>query len=204
MSFSSPRRGATTMRVEFRLEGEIGRTHVIGSYTLSRLYGNYAGLANSDEAGRMDPSISRSFDLPTYYFDSSGRQRNVEGRLATDRPHVFKVFGWREFQNRFGSSNIGLTQVAMSGGLDSTTVGYLTAPTFPFGRGDLGRMPVFTQTDHKSHAHLPVVGTHESEIRSYCHECIESGGRSVAGHPDQPQWQHNCPTTAAQSVFCGI
>jgi hypothetical protein len=133
--------------LEFRLEGEIGRTRVIGSYTLSRLYGNYAGLANSDEAGRMDPSISRSFDLPTYYFDSTGRQQNVEGRLATDRPHVFKVFGWREFQNRFGSSNIGLTQVAMSGGLDSTTVGYLTAPTFPFGRGDLGRMPVFTQTD---------------------------------------------------------
>ena len=35
----------------------------------------------------------------------------------------------------------------MSGGLDSTTVTYMTAPTFPFGRGDLGRMPVFTQTD---------------------------------------------------------
>jgi hypothetical protein len=133
--------------LEFRLEGEIGRTHIIGSYTLSRLYGNYAGLANSDEAGRMDPSISRSFDLPTYYFDSSGRQRNVEGRLATDRPHVFKLFGWREFRNRLGASNIGVTQLAMSGGLDSTTVGYLTAPTFPFGRGDLGRMPVFTQTD---------------------------------------------------------
>jgi hypothetical protein len=133
--------------LEFRLEGQIGRTHVLGSYTLSRLYGNYAGLANSDEAGRMDPSISRSFDLPTYYFDSSGRQRNVEGRLATDRPHVFKLFGWREFQNRFGASNIGLTLVAMSGSLNSTTVGYLTAPTFPFGRGDLGRMPVFTQTD---------------------------------------------------------
>jgi hypothetical protein len=133
--------------IEFRLEGEIGRTNLIGSYTLSRLYGNYAGLANSDEGGRMDPSISRSFDLPTYYFDSSGSQRNVEGRLPTDRPHVFKIFGWREFPNRFGLSNVGVTQVAMSGGLDSTTIGYLTAPTFPFGRGDLGRMPVFTQTD---------------------------------------------------------
>jgi hypothetical protein len=37
--------------------------------------------------------------------------------------------------------------MAMSGGLDSTTITYLTAPTFPFGRGDMGRMPVFTQTD---------------------------------------------------------
>ena len=45
------------------------------------------------------------------------------------------------------ASSIGVTQLAMSGGLDSTTVTYMTAPTFPFGRGDMGRMPVFTQTD---------------------------------------------------------
>lgn len=133
--------------LEFRGEGAIRRYSLVASYTFSRLYGNYAGLANSDEAGRMDPSISRSFDLPTYYFDSSGSQRNTEGRLATDRPHVMKLFGWREFSNRFGNSSLGLTQVAMSGGLDSTTVTYMTAPTFPFGRGDLGRMPTFTQTD---------------------------------------------------------
>ena len=132
---------------EFRAEGAIHRYSLLASYTYSRLYGNYAGLANSDEAGRMDPSVSRSFDLPTYYFDSSGSQRNTEGRLATDRPHVFKLFGWRDFSNRLGVSTIGLTQLAMSGGLDSTTVTYLTAPTFPFGRGDMGRMPVFTQTD---------------------------------------------------------
>ena len=60
---------------------------------------------------------------------------------------MFKLFGWRDFQNRFGTSNVGLTQIAMSGGLDSTTVAYMTAPTFPYGRGDLGRMPAFTQTD---------------------------------------------------------
>lgn len=133
--------------LEWRLEGQLQRFHLLGSYTLSRLYGNYAGLANSDEAGRMEPSISRSFDLPTYYFDSSGRQQNIEGRLATDRPHVFKVFGWRELRHAWGATNVGISHSATSGGLESTTVGYLTAPTFPFGRGDLGRLPVFTQTD---------------------------------------------------------
>jgi hypothetical protein len=147
LEFLVPRARRDYDALEFRLEGEVRGAQVLGSYTFSRLYGNYAGLANSDEAGRMDPSISRSFDLPTYYFDSSGRQRNIEGRLATDRPHVFKIFGWQEYEHRLGATHIGLTQVAMSGGLDSTTVGYLTAPTFPFGRGDLGRMPVFTQTD---------------------------------------------------------
>src|SRR4029079_9808520 len=126
--------------LEFRLEGQIGRTHIIGSYTLSRLFGNYAGVASSDEPRRMDPSISRAFDLPTYYFDSTGRQRNVEGRLATDRPHVFKLFGWREIATRWGRTGIGVTQQAMTGELDSTTVTYLTAPTFPNGRGDMGRL----------------------------------------------------------------
>ncbi|HYO84597.1 MAG TPA: TonB-dependent receptor [Bryobacteraceae bacterium] len=135
--------------LEFRIQGSVSGTHLIGSYTLSRLYGNFAGLANSDEAGRMDPSLSRSFDLPTYYFDASGSQRNVEGRLATDRPHVFKLFGWREMRNRAGTTSVGFTQIAMSGTLDSTTVYYLTAPTFPRGRGDLGRTPVNSQTDLK-------------------------------------------------------
>ncbi|HYP05373.1 MAG TPA: TonB-dependent receptor [Bryobacteraceae bacterium] len=133
--------------MEIRGEGTIRGYSLLASYTFSRLYGNYAGLANSDEAGRMDPSISRSFDLPTYYFDSTGRQRNTEGRLATDRPHVMKLFGWREYSNRLGATSVGLTQMAMSGGLDSTTIAYVTAPTFPFGRGDMGRMPVLTQTD---------------------------------------------------------
>jgi hypothetical protein len=42
---------------------------------------------------------------------------------------------------------VGLTQIAMSGTPDSSTVLYLTAPTFPYGRGDMGRTPFFTQTD---------------------------------------------------------
>lgn len=132
---------------EVRLQGDLKGTQLLASWTLSRLSGNFAGLANSDEAGRMDPGISRSFDLPTYYFDSSGSQRNVEGRLATDRPHVLKLFGWRDVRTRAGTTSIGLTQVAMTGTPDSTMVMYLTAPTFPNGRGDLGRLPVLTQTD---------------------------------------------------------
>ena len=95
----------------------------------------------------MDPSLSRSFDLPTYYFDSTGIQRSVEGRLATDRPHATKFFAWRELKSRLGATAVGLTQIAMSGTPESTTVMYLTAPTFPNGRGDLGRQPFFTQTD---------------------------------------------------------
>src|SRR6185503_11877303 len=81
------------------------------NYTLSRLYGNYAGLASSDEittpttggtsttAQQQAGSISRpggnanrAWDLDELLWDSHGNL-DVVGRLATDRPHVLKLYG---------------------------------------------------------------------------------------------------------------
>src|SRR5262249_9059133 len=75
---------------EFRVDrrfskGNLRNLNVFASYTYSRLYGNWAGLANSDEAGRSQPNISRAFDQPQSNFDSKGN--NVFGLLPTDRPH---------------------------------------------------------------------------------------------------------------------
>ena len=83
------------------------------SYTYSRLYGNWAGLANSDENGRSDPNVSRAFDLSQGNFDFSGQ--NVYGRLATDRPHTLKLFGNYTLDSPLGSTSIGLQQIAYSG-----------------------------------------------------------------------------------------
>lgn len=70
------------------------------NYTFSRLYGNYSGLASSDEpsatgTGRLSPGVNRFFDLPFVGFTASGQPDN--GRLATDRPHVFKASGTYSF-----------------------------------------------------------------------------------------------------------
>lgn len=132
--------------LEFRVQGQILRnTYALASYTYSRLYGNYSGLANSDENGRSDPGVSRAFDLPYYYFNSKGQ--NAEGRLATDRPHTITFFGSQDVKWLGGTTTLGLSQVAFSGSPLSTQVGYISAPTFPNGRGDLGRTPFYTQTD---------------------------------------------------------
>ncbi len=134
--------------VEFRLEGRFLRNiQAMSSYTYSRLYGNYSGSANSDESGRSDPGVSRAFDLPYYYFDATGSQKTTFGRLGTDRPHTFKAFVAYELKTKAGSTFFGVNQIAYSGTPDSTTLIYLSAPTFPYGRGDLGRVPVLTQTD---------------------------------------------------------
>ena len=78
--------------VEFRLQGHTKDFTFLGSYTYSRLWGNWSGLANADESGRSDPGVSRAFDSPFYYIDASGRQTTVFGRLGTDRPNEIKLF----------------------------------------------------------------------------------------------------------------
>lgn len=133
--------------VELRTQGMFGKFNVLASYTYSHLKGNYSGSANSDESGRQDPGVSRAYDLPFYYFDGSGSQTPAEGNLGTDRPHALKLFAWYSFNTGLGTTSIGVNQLALSGTPDSTTVIYLSAPTFPFGRGDLGRTPKYTQTD---------------------------------------------------------
>jgi hypothetical protein len=89
------------------------------NYTLSRLYGNYAGLASSDEittpttggssataqqqAGsiaRPGGNTNRAFDLDELFWDSHGNL-GLNGRLATDRPHVVKLYGAYDF--KFGT-----------------------------------------------------------------------------------------------------
>lgn len=133
--------------LEFRVQGQMRSLQLLGSYTWSRLYGNYAGLSNSDEAGRSNPNRSRAFDSPFEYFDASGSQRNQLGLLGTDRPHTFKLFGSYELKSRAGTTAIGLTQFGLSGTPDSTQYIYQNASNFPFGRGDMGRTSFYTETD---------------------------------------------------------
>lgn len=125
-------------------EGFARNLNVFTSYTYSRLYGNWSGLANSDEAGRSQPNVSRAFDLTPGNFDANGK--NVYGLLATDRPHQFKIYGNYLLNTRAGGTTFSLSQVAFSGTPLSSEVTFIV-PVFYNGRGDLGRTPAYTQTD---------------------------------------------------------
>lgn len=124
------------------------------NYTLSRLYGNYSGLASSDEPhlvdGRLAPGVSRAFDLPFIGFTATGEKDN--GRLQTDRPHVFNIYGAYIFDwmgSKSNSTEIVGFQTVTSGQPQTTTIygASTVTPQILFGRGDLGRSPVFSQTD---------------------------------------------------------
>ncbi len=120
------------------------------SYTWSRLFGNYSGLASSDEitngVGRTSPGVNRFFDLPHIGFTAAGAPDN--GRLATDRPHVLNLFGSYAHQWGMGgqSTNVALFTTAQSG-TPLTSLYTLYAAAILSGRGDMGRTPAFTNTD---------------------------------------------------------
>jgi hypothetical protein len=133
------------------------------SYVLSRLYGNYPGLSNTDEirpptlgvsysnaqnqAGtviRNGDVASRAWDLDEILFDSHGHL-DVQGPLATDRTHVLKLYGSYTF--KFGTE-VGANFYAGSGTPLSTYVWTINQiPIFVNGRGDLGRTDALSQID---------------------------------------------------------
>jgi hypothetical protein len=133
--------------LELRADKRFSRGYYFSaSYTLSRLWGNYSGLASSDENARQDPNVSRYFDLPWMSFDSHGKL--VEGRLATDRPNAFKFYGAYDLKSKLGTTTFGPSFAIMSGTPLTTQVAVISStPVYVNGRGDLGRTPVYSNTD---------------------------------------------------------
>ncbi len=149
--------------LEVRLERRFSRgLFLMSSLTWSRLYGNYSGLASSDEAmnsddggaggesftqtyGRRSPNINRYFDEGWMNYDSRGNL--VYGRLATDRPFTHKFFVSYDCRSRLGTTRIGPQFFLFSGTPLTTEFNIQDVPVFVNGRGDLGRTPVFSQTD---------------------------------------------------------
>ena len=117
------------------------------SYTWSRLFGNYSGLASSDENGRTSPNVNRNFDLPFIGFSALGQPDN--GRLPTDRPHVFKFSGaYSHDWSQTNSTEIsGFTTLQSGTPVSTRFTLFGVAAQFLNGRGDLGRTEAFTQSD---------------------------------------------------------
>jgi hypothetical protein len=134
-----------------------------GSYVYSRLWGNYSGLQNTDEinpastyrvsttaqsiagsAFRPGTSASRAYDLDYYAWDAKGHL-DVTGRLGADRPHVLKLYGSYLF--KFGTEVGAFFRVSSGVPMSTYVQSDQNIPIFVNGRGDLGRTPIFSNTD---------------------------------------------------------
>jgi hypothetical protein len=112
------------------------------SYTLSRLVGNYTGLASGDENGRNSPNGERYFDMWHLSYDKD--LKPIDGPLPTNRPHSFKAYGSYAFP--FGLT-FGLVANAYSG-TPVTEEWIVDSPGyFPYNRGNLGSTPFIFLTN---------------------------------------------------------
>ncbi len=145
-----------------------------GNLTFSRLYGNYAGIASSDEIRtptlgvgsataqqqaastfRQGGNVNRAWDSDEQMYDSHGTLDTL-GRLATDRPVVLKLYG---AYNLTRNTLVGLNFYGGSGTPMTTYVNTVNqTELFVEGRGDMGRTPFFSKTDLLLSHELPMSG----------------------------------------------
>src|SRR4030095_489893 len=103
----------------------------------------------------------RGWDLDELLWDSHGNL-DVLGRLATDRPHVVKLYG--AYTLPMGT-NVGAFFYGASGTPISTYVTSTNgADLFVNGRGDMGRTPALTRTDLLVAHSLRVGGTKDLRL----------------------------------------
>lgn len=146
--FPSPKAVRKYDALEVQVDKRFAKNYYFNAnYTFSRLFGNYSGLASSLEFGRVSPNVSRLFDLPFQAFTLDGDP--IDGRLPTDRPHVFKFYGaytanWGGNQSTEFS---GFTTAASGTPVTSVITLFNLNPTVVTALGDLGRTETFTQTD---------------------------------------------------------
>src|SRR6185436_13121196 len=118
------------------------------NYTLGYLYGNYSGLASSDENGRTSPGVDRFFDYPINGFTATGQPDN--GYLATDRRHSFKAYGGYSFdrwRSKGHTDDLSFFYTAMQGTPQTTFITVVATSIPLIKRGDLGRTPALSSTD---------------------------------------------------------
>lgn len=140
--------------LEFRLDRRFADDFFFNvNYTWSRLYGNYSGLASSDEEGRLSPNVNRYFDQPHAGWTMQGGPDN--GLLPTDRTHVLKFYGAYslDWNKRFGMGSGQSTEFQLFGTVQSGTplTSFVSLNNIDFivatKRGDMGRTPTFSQFD---------------------------------------------------------
>jgi hypothetical protein len=114
------------------------------SYLLSRLYGNYDGLAEGGE-GQFAANLTGTFNNPIMMFGHDGRP--LLGVLSSDRTHQLKAQAMADFA--FGTS-VGASARLLSGTPVTRYAPFIEGHGYSVayaGRGSDGRLPALSQID---------------------------------------------------------
>ena len=173
------------------------------TYTYSRLYGNFPGLASSDEASttsgnaRLSPNVNRLYDGPWLMYDTHGSP--VLGRLNTDRPHFLKLQGTYDLP--WGTS-IGANWYARSGALFSKGITYQDyGQVWYDGRGTLGRAPMEQALDLLAQQEFKLVGRTRVNLNLNVANVFDN---DVATAIWSAQYRDSFALTPIESFFAGF
>ena len=183
--------------LEFRLRKRLAnRWSTDTSFLISRLYGNYSGLASTDENGRTSPNVDRLFDGLYMSFDETGKP--LYGRLATDRPFTFK--SQTTYDLPWGTG-LGMLFYAASGQplSSQTTIGGV--PVFYKGRGNLGRLPTSMQTDLNVQHGFRLPGRTRVELEA---AIINLFDQDIPSQISNTPYRDAIPTDASRGFFNGV
>lgn len=155
--------------VEFVFDKRLAnRWSLRASYLLSRLWGNYSGLTQSDEAGgygfRSSPNVGRGFDNILMTYGQDGQP--VYGRLATDRPHQFKT--QFAYEIPIGTT-VGVSYRIASGVPVTREASAIEGNNFPIqylGRLSDGRLKSLSQTDMFLQHEFKLGGTRRIQLNA--------------------------------------
>jgi hypothetical protein len=130
-----------------------------GSYTLSRLRGNYVGLYDADN-NQLNPNQTTQYDAP-------GVMVNHNGPLPNDRPHLIRLDGY--YTQPFGHSSLtaGLGFVGRSGQPLNALGSYKSVANYSsyiLPRGSMGRTPFVTRFDLHLAYRRSVLGKLSAEV----------------------------------------
>jgi hypothetical protein len=124
-----------------------------GSYTYSRLFGNYEGLYQNEQ-NYFAPNGNNAYDTPDLYV-------NQRGPLPNDRPHLGRIDGYYTHAVGSGSVTFALGFSARSG-IPRNYVGALIPNqqlVMILPRGSAGRTPPVTQFDGRISYARPLTAT---------------------------------------------
>jgi hypothetical protein len=172
-------------------------------YTWSRLYGNYPGLASSDEAStttgqaRLSPNVNRLYDGPWLMYDAHGNQ--VLGRLNTDRPHYLKLQGTYDMP---WGTKVGVNWYARSGALFSKGISYQGYGSVWYdGRGSMGRTSVEQATDLYLQQDIKISSQHRFNVNVNIANLFDN---DVATAIYTTQYRDSFLLTPVESFFAGF
>ncbi len=172
-------------------------------YTWSRLYGNYPGLASSDEAStttgnaRLSPNVNRLYDGPWLMYDTHGNP--VLGKLNTDRPNFLKLQG--SYDMPWGTI-VGANWYARSGALFSKGITYQGYGSVWYdGRGSMGRAPLEQAFDLYLSHDIKVGGNRKINLNM---NVINLFDNDVATALFTSQYRDGFAQTPIESFFAGF